>query len=193
MTIVKGWNLIATPLTITSSPNFGENMNQAIGPDFTNGDQLWDYIDGNWDHINFGTSWDNKFNPERGNGYWLNITDLPEGQTTRKLTIIGDANMQTYSRQIKNGWNLIAGPYPQDLVDTETNFVMPGPADGDQLWSYLNGWDHINYAISSGVGDWSISPATTIPEKPEMKIELKAGQGYWYNNVGTGFRWQPKK
>lgn len=176
-TAASGWNFISSPLLLGG-------LDQVLGIDYTNGDQVWVWDDANQKFIapiTFdGSTWgNNNFNP--GFGCLLNLT----ANSPKVTTMIGNVNTKALDRPINfkagtpsYGWNLIGNPHA--TLDTSmTGFAAGKSVNGDSLWE----WDN--------AGQKFLAPLTFDGTKWPGGTQLKTMKAYGYNFTGTNaFTWQ---
>jgi hypothetical protein len=171
----SSWNFISSCLTYN-------NIDQVLGVNFTNGDQLWfwnnveqkfyppiTFSDGTW-----GTG---NLNP--GPGYLLNLV----GTSPKPVTAIGKVNTAALDRAISvkpltpsYGWNVIGNPRP--ILSLMTGFGAGRSGAGDSLWE----WDSSNQKF--------LPPLVFDGTKWPTGAKLLIMKGYGYNHTGSGFSWQ---
>ena len=99
-----------------------------------------------------------KLNPDNTTETFLGVSDI---QSVTKNT-----TSRTFELPITKGWNLISIPLAID--NTSINAVFPDANDGDELYTYDDGWLIVTYY--SALPGWHGDFETVEPDK-----------GYWYS------------
>lgn len=172
---VLNWNLI-TPTVLNDS------LNKTIGTNFINGDEIyrWDSssaqqllksavfngTSNSWTPVNAG-QWSNLKN---GEGFGLNLLNLPSGQTSKTITITGKVSPTNFSSTINKDWNQIGNPFPYSItMNSGSGFLAGKSQAGDELWQ----WDETIQSLKK------VSSFNGITWSPDFT--LKPGVGYGYN------------
>ena len=184
------WNLISIPYM--SNPG---GLDTALGVnEFTANEQIleWDRVNQKFmpgKTANFGAgTWGNVITASNGIGYGLNITTVPNGETTKTITVIGDIARADYSSRLETNWNQIGYPFPVSKSLNEGAFQTPNNNDQVLEWSYQNK-QFLVPASTYLDGSWYFNKQNNILSN----VKLKPGIGYGYNRVGSYYNWNVPK
>ncbi|MFA5114119.1 MAG: hypothetical protein WC529_07490 [Candidatus Margulisiibacteriota bacterium] len=176
VTVGLDWNMVSPTV-------FANSLNKTLGTDFIAGDELYNWdnssqqalskvavFDGTaWQLVN-SASWNNLAN---GVGYGLNILNLPSGQTTRTITLVGNVRPDNFAAVINKDWNKIGAPFPHyTTLNGNSGFTAGVSQSGDEFWM----WDLASKGLTR------VSKFNGSVWTPEFV--LRPGVGYGYNYMG---------
>ncbi len=180
--VTVGWNLISTPLL---QPN--GSLDQILGvDDFVDNDQvlIWNRAQQNFSPsqmANFsGGTWGDAVAAERGQGYGMNIVEIPNQPATRTLTILGNVGGEEFAGTLVTNWNQIGFPFNYAASLNNASGLLAGQANvNDQLLEWLPAEAHFKVPASTFNGTaWS------------EDVVLQPGIGFGYNRTGGQLVWQ---
>lgn len=170
------WNLISPVL-------LGDSINSALGQSFLANDELWKWDSSSNQRLNKiayynGSVWAlmpgySEADFKNGEGYGLNLLNLPGGVSSRIITLVGKVRATDFSSTINKDWNKLGQPFPYRISLNNGSGLGHGVSHiGDQFWS----WDLANSklkleGIFSGA-QWN------------NDFGLRPGIGYGYSSFG---------
>lgn len=165
-----GWNLVSAPFV-------ADTLNNVLGTDFKDNEQLWIWSDADNKFKSTATfsnkSWPADLNVSPAQGYWLDLSGTP-AKEKKTVTLAGTVyTSTTINKKIYAGWDLIGNPYPKPNPAAEFT-----PAANDQIWVWDNEGQKFTGTKNYDGTNWG-PDALLVP-----------GKGYWYNHIGKGFEWK---
>ena len=205
ITLTPGFNMIGNQFLGVGTGGF-QNINQMFkdssklvaGEGSDEADSILVWGGSGYDNVYYYDSWDyNWYNTDdidnattdvigAGSGFWFKHF----GDDTIETTFAGEVPTNaTYSVQIRNGFNMIANPYPAAICPNGEFFEVDGAVAGegsDEADTILV-WDGTGYSKVYYYDSWDNNWYDTddIDNAVQEDI-LKPLMGFWYKHIGEG-------